>query len=309
MATHGPRTPSRMAQSRDRHPDSPPARSSGPRQGPGQDRAEFEHVTSISNDTVKLLRGLERKKGRTETGLFIAEGARLIEEGLRKDWSPAYVIAGIAALERPASLDLLRRARGAGARVLTCGEKILEAVSRKDNPQTIIAAFRQQTTPLAEIPASGERRWIALYEVRDPGNLGTVIRTADASGVSGLILVEKCCDLFSVETVRATMGSLFALPVAMASFEEFEAWRKQAGARMVAASMHGKVQPDAIAFGERSVVLMGNEQSGLPPHVEAACDELVRIPMMGSADSLNLASAASIMIYEAWRSRGFRGAA
>lgn len=304
MPTLGPRAPSRMTQSPNRHPDSPHARSTGQ-----AERSEFEHITSVSNETIKLLRALERKKTRTETGLFLAEGARLIEEGLQMGWVPAYVIAGLAALDRPATLDLLRRARKAGARVLTCGEKILEAVSRKDNPQTVIAAFHQKTVPLAEFPVTGEHRWIAMYEVRDPGNLGTVIRTADASGISGLILVGKCCDLFSVETVRATMGSLFALPVAAASLEEFEAWRKRTGARMVAASMHGKVRPDAIAFGERSVVLMGNEQSGLPPAVEAACDDLVRIPMMGSADSLNLASAASIMIYEAWRSRGFNGAA
>lgn len=244
-----------------------------------------------------------------ETGLFLAEGARLIEEGLQKDWVPAYVIAGLPALERPATLDLLRRARRAGARVLTCSEKILEAVSRKDNPQTVIAAFCQKVTPLEDFPVMGEHRWIAMYEVRDPGNLGTVIRTSDATGVSGLILVGKCCDLFSVETVRATMGSLFALPVAMATFEDFDSWRRRAGARMVAASMHGKSRPDAISFSDRSVILMGNEQSGLPASVEAACDELVRIPMMGSADSLNLASAASIMIYEAWRSRGFSGAA
>jgi len=299
-----------MTQFPKRHPDSPQARSGGPhRPGAGAPGSEFEHITSVSNDTIKLLRALERKKTRTETGLFLAEGARLIEEGLTRDWKPAYVIAGLAALERPATLEMLRRARKAGARVLTCGEKILEAVSRKDNPQTVIAAFCQQTSTLSDFPVSGERRWIAMYEVRDPGNLGTVIRTADASGVSGLILVGKCCDLFSVETVRATMGSLFALPVALASFEDFEVWRKAAGARMVAASMHGKTRPDGISFGERNVVLMGNEQSGLPPAVEAACDELVRIPMMGSADSLNLASAASIMIYEAWRSRGFNGAA
>ncbi len=299
MPTHGSRAPSRMTQSPNRHPDSPHARS---------DRSEFEHITAISNETIKLLRALERKKTRTETGLFLAEGARLIEEGLQKGWTPAIVIAGMPALERPLTLDLLRRAKAARARVLTCGDKILEAVSRKDNPQTVIAAFHQKTTPLANLPVTGERRFVALYEVRDPGNLGTVIRTSDASGVSGVILVSKCCDLFSVETVRATMGSLFAMPVAMASFEEFDAWRRQAGARMLAASMHGKARPDGATFGERSVILMGNEQSGLPPAVEAACDELLRIPMMGSADSLNLASAASIMIYEAWRSRGFNGA-
>jgi TrmH family RNA methyltransferase len=149
---------------------------------------------------------------------------------------------------------------------------------------------------------------VALYEVRDPGNLGTVIRTADAAGVNGVILVGQTCDPFSVEAVRATMGSLFAMPVAAAKFAELNAWRAKAGARMVAASMRGSRAHDKADYGQRSVVLMGNEQAGLPVEVENECDELVRIPMMGAADSLNLASAASVMIYEVWRSRGYAGA-
>ena len=104
------------------------------------------------------------------------------------------------------------------------------------------------------------------------------------------------------------MGSLFAMPIASASFEDFNAWRKTVGARMVAASMRGALAHDKADYGQRSIVLMGNEQSGLPLEVEAHCDELVRIPMKGKADSLNLASAASVMIYEVWRGQSYAGA-
>jgi TrmH family RNA methyltransferase len=284
---------------RQSHADSPNGRSAA---------NPYEHVSSPANATVKLLKSLDRKKERVETGLFLAEGARLAEEALNHGWVPSCVLAGQNALERPQTAALLARMKKAGARVLTASEKVLAAVSRKDNPQTVVAAFKQRLSTLAEFPSDGARRWVALYEVRDPGNLGTIIRTADAAGVSGIILIGQHCDPFSVEAVRATMGSLFAMPIAPAKFADFNAWRVKVGARMIAASMHGKAAHDAAKYGERSVVLMGNEQAGLPKDVEAECDELVRIPMMGAADSLNLASAASVMIYEAWRSRGYDGA-
>jgi TrmH family RNA methyltransferase len=198
--------------------------------------------------------------------------------------------------------------KSSGARVLTGTEKILSTLSRKDNPQMVISAFRQRLATIADFPITGSRRFVALYEVRDPGNLGTVIRTADAAGCDGVILIGTTCDPFSIETVRATMGSLFAMRIAATNFDDFNAWRAAAGARMIAASMRGDRAHDKATYGERSIILMGNEQSGLPPDVEVACDELVRIPMMGKADSLNLASAASVMIYEGWRSSGYKGA-
>jgi TrmH family RNA methyltransferase len=272
------------------------------------DRPMFEHISSTANDTVKLLRSLERKRERVETGLFLAEGARHAEEALANGWLPAYAFASQAALDRPQTRALLLRLKAAGARVLTGTEKILATLSRKDNPQMVISAFRQRLTPLADFPTDGPRRFVALYEVRDPGNLGTVIRTADAAGCDGVILIGTTCDPFSIETVRATMGSLFAMRVAAAGFAEFNSWRATSGARVIAASMHGDHAHDKADYGDRSIILMGNEQSGLPPDVESACNELVRIPMMGKADSLNLASAASVMIYEAWRRSGYKGA-
>jgi len=271
-------------------------------------RPLFEHISSTANETVKLLRSLERKRERVETGLFLAEGARHAQEALANGWSPAYAFASQAALERTQTRDLLLRMKSAGARVLTGTEKILATLSRKDNPQMLISAFRQRVSQLVDFPTDGARRFVALYEVRDPGNLGTVIRTADAAGCDGVILIGTTCDPFSIETVRATMGSLFAMRLAVTSLEDFKAWRMKANVRMIAASMRGDRAHDKASYGERSIILMGNEQSGLPTDVEAACDELVRIPMMGKADSLNLASAASVMIYEAWRASGFKGA-
>lgn len=274
----------------------------------GRDAVRFEHISSTANDTVKLVRSLERKKDREETGLFLAEGARHAEEALANGWSPVYAFASETALRREHIPALLERLQMAGARVLTGSEKVLSTLSRKDNPQAVICAFRQRMSSLSELPREGLRRFVALYEVRDPGNLGTVIRTADAAGCDGVILIGRTCDPFSPEAVRATMGSLFAMRLTTLTFEAFRQWASSNAIRIVAASMHGDHAHDQASFGERCCILMGNEQSGLPAEVEKACDELVRIPMMGRADSLNLASAASVMIYEAWRVQGYRGA-
>jgi TrmH family RNA methyltransferase len=289
------------------HSDSPHGRADAGRSGGRSGDASFEHITSTANDTVKLLKSLDRKKARAETGLFLAEGARLAEEAMSHGWTPAYALAGAGALERPKTADLLSRMKKAGARVLTASEKVMSSVAHKDNPQTVIAAFRQRLSQLSDLETTGPRRWVALYEVRDPGNLGTIIRTSDAAGVDGVILVNQCCDPFSVEAVRATMGSLFAMKLVEADFASFDAWRRKAGAQMVAASMRGSQRHDAARYAERSIVLMGNEQAGLPPDVEAQCDALVRIPMSGAADSLNLASATAVMIYEVWRGRSYAG--
>lgn len=263
----------------------------------------FEHISSTANDTVKLLKALDRKKERQETGLFLAEGAHFAEEAMLHGWVPAYVFADIDIAGRQGTL--LERMRAKGARILTANAKVLSAISGKDNPQGVVAAFRQRLTPLADLRATGRRRYVALHEVRDPGNLGTVIRTADAAGCDGVILIGTTCDPFSVEAVRATMGSLFAMPLATASFDEFVAWRDTNKVRVIGTSLRGTRSHHEAEYGDRTCILMGNETSGLPAEAEDACDELVRIPMAGRAESLNLAIATGVMIYEAWRAQGY----
>jgi RNA methyltransferase, TrmH family len=281
------------------HADSPRGRSGA---------HAIEHVTSPANETVKLLKSLDRKKSRQESGLFLAEGARLAEAGLTNGWRPAVAIASQTSLERPRTADLMGRMRDAGARVLTTTERNLEAISQKDNPQTVITAFHQRSTPLADLAGDGARRWLALYEVRDPGNLGSIVRSADAAGIDGVILVGTCCDPFSTESVRATMGSIFSVRLSHANPDTFLSWRAAQRAQLVAASMRATDRHDSIRYGDRSIVLMGNEQAGIPEALEDACDTLVRIPMQGDADSLNLSAAAAVMIYEVWRASGFPGA-
>ncbi|MEO0607930.1 MAG: RNA methyltransferase, partial [Pseudomonadota bacterium] len=198
-----------------------------------------------------------------------------------------------------------QKAQSQGARLVQVPDRLAGSIARKDNPQAVIAAIRQQDLTLDQLPQNDPGLWIGLYECRDPGNLGTILRTADCAGAAGVILIEQCCDPFSVEAVRASMGSLFDISLARASFESFNAWRREADLNMVAASVNGTVNHVELNFQPPSLILMGNEQSGLPDTVEAQCDALCLIPMRGGADSLNLAQATAIMLYEGWRQRGF----
>ena len=186
-----------------------------------------------------------------------------------------------------------------GGLVLEVPEKVLGAITRRDNPQMVAAVFEQRFARLGEIrPAEGEV-WVALDRVRDPGNLGTIIRTVDAVGAKGVILVGDTTDPYSLEAVRATMGSLFSVPLARAREDEFLTWRKTTGALFVGTHLEGAVDYRTQDYGSGPVVLvMGNEQQGLPPSLAEACDALVRIPQAGRADSLNLSVATGVMLYE-----------
>lgn len=264
-----------------------------------------EIISSAANPLIKSLKSLERKKGRAETGLFLAEGARLVEQGLTQGWDLDALVVAASMAERPHLAALARQAQDSGARVVLAADKLMSRITHKDNAQSVVAAFRQRHLTLDDLPRARDGLFIALYEVRDPGNLGTILRTADCAAVSGVILVETCCDPYSFEAVRASMGSLFDMPFATASFTAFNSWRQGLGLSMVAASVNGTARHDHIDLKQGSVIIMGNEQAGLPAHAEAACDQLALIPMRGGADSLNLAQATAIMTYEAWRQRDF----
>ncbi len=266
---------------------------------------QVDHITSAANPLVKTLRALDRKKTRAETGLFLTEGARLIEQALAQHWQVDTLIVSVSGLQRDHVENLAERAGKQGARVVSVPDRLMGSIARKDNPQAVLAAIKQKELALADLDATDPGLWISLYECRDPGNLGTILRTADCAGAAGVILIEQCCDPYSVEAVRASMGSLFDVRLAQADFDSFNAWRKAGNLNMVAASVNGETGHTGVDFKQPSLILMGNEQAGLPAAIEAECDTLCLIPMRGGADSLNLAQATAIMLYEGWRQRGF----
>jgi TrmH family RNA methyltransferase len=254
-------------------------------------------VTSLTNPTVKAVRALHLRKDRDETGLFVAEGLKIVTEAVELGHGPQVLFYGPEAAEHPLLRKAAKAAEASGGQVIEVTRDILAKVSRRDNPQAVVGVFRQVFTPLDQIRPSAAACWIALHRVRDPGNLGTILRTADAAGCGAVILVGECCDPYSVEAVRATMGSIFAVPLARASEAEFAAWLAGWPGSVVGTLLTASLDHRAAYYPKPALILMGNEQQGLPPEMAALCDLNVKIPMRGRADSLNLAVATGIMIY------------
>jgi len=258
-----------------------------------------KEVTSLTNPIVKELRSLAIKKFRDQQGVFLAEGLKLIIDALDLGWTIKTLVyskvgKGNSLVEQVAARTVAKRGD-----VLEVSEKVIAAITRRDNPQMVVGVFEQKIQPLAALKPHGSAVYVALDRVRDPGNLGTIIRTADAVGAKGIILVGETTDPFSLETVRATMGSVFAVPLARATEAEFLAWRKGFAGLVVGTHLKGAVDYRTISYSGRPVILMmGNEQQGLPDQLAASCDRLARIPQEGRADSLNLAVATAIMLFE-----------
>jgi TrmH family RNA methyltransferase len=258
-----------------------------------------KEVTSLSNPLVKDIKALALKKFRDQNNAFMAEGLKLVIDALDLGWEIRTLIFAKAGRGNAAVEKVAARTVAAGGDVLEVSEKVLSSITRRDNPQMVVGVFTQRLAPLKDIrPANGDV-WVALDRVRDPGNLGTVIRTVDAVGAKGVILVGDTTDPFSLETVRATMGSIFAVPVARASVEAFLAWRKGFPGLVAGTHLKGAVDYRSVDFsGKPVLLLMGNEQQGLPDDLAASCDRLLRIPQAGRADSLNLAVATGVMLFE-----------
>ena len=256
-------------------------------------------ITSLTNPTVKAVRALHMRKAREETGLFLAEGLKICTEAVELGRTPKVLMFGSEAACHPVLERIAAETTFRGGEVIEVNREVLEKVSRRDNPQTVVAVFEQVFAPIDSLNGGKADCWVALQAVRDPGNLGTIIRTADSAGCGGVLLVGDCCDPYSVEAVRATMGSIFAVPLYQLSVEGFLNWRKLWPGSVVGTLLSATTDYRDADYKRPTMILMGNEQQGLPEELAAACDVAVKIPMRGRADSLNLSVATGIMVYAA----------
>ena len=255
-------------------------------------------VDSHANETIKRLRSLRDKKGRREHGLFLAEGLRIVAEAADAGRLPRTLVYAGEAAGHPLLGRLIGQTETAGGEAIETSAAILGRVAEKDNPQAVLGAYPIWNTGLDRLDLGAAPLWLAVEGLKDPGNLGTMLRTCDAVGAGGLVLLDQSCDPFSVEAVRASMGALFTVPVAQVPWAAFLAWAREGGAMIVGTSLRAATDYQAVRYAPPTVVLMGNEQSGLPMAYEDACDQLVRLPMRGRADSLNVAVAAAVTLYE-----------
>ena len=261
-------------------------------------------VTAFSNSTVKLLRSLRDKKARRAEGMFLAEGLRILTEARDSGMLPEIVAFSPEGARHPRAAEIIAATDAAGGDAVETSADILSKMSGKDNPQMLLGAYRQPDTSLERIDRSKADLWIVAQALRDPGNIGTILRTGDAVGAGGLILIDDCADPYSVEAVRASMGAIFTQDVATARWPEFVAWLRAGEGQLVGTSLKATQDYLEAEYRKPCFLLIGNEQQGLPPDYEAECDLLVKIPMAGRADSLNAAMATAVMafaIQASWR--------
>jgi TrmH family RNA methyltransferase len=261
-------------------------------------------VTAYSNATVKLLRSLRDKRARRAEGLFLAEGLRILTEARDSGRLPEIVAFSPEGAKHPLAAEIIAATEAAGGDAVETTPDILSKMSGKDNPQMLLGAYRQPNSELSAIERYKAPLWIVAQALRDPGNIGTILRTGDAVGAGGLILIDDCADPFSVEAVRASMGALFTQDIATARWPEFVEWLRSGEAHLVGTSLKAAHDYLEAEYRQPCFLLIGNEQQGLPADYEAECDLLVKIPMAGRADSLNAAMATAVIAFTitaSWR--------
>ncbi len=264
-------------------------------------------ITSPHNPKVKFLRSLRRRKYRRREGRFLIEGIRIVGEALELGAPLETLVYAPELLVSERAQSLVEAVEP--ARRLALSGDLFRALSDREQPQGIAAVVRIEDRTLAAIPTTEEMLVIVAHQVRDPGNLGTIIRTADAAGADGLVVIGPAADPYDPQAVRATMGSLFALPVVCLADEEplwtwcAELRRKGLPLLVVASSAHGERLHFTVDYDRPVVLLVGNERAGLPAATRRRADVTVRLPMRGRATSLNVAAATAALVYEIVRRR------
>lgn len=252
----------------------------------------METLSSLKNPRVQRWRSLKDRKARRETGLFLVEGRKMVAEALASNFPVETVLCDV---EQAAQYAALLERQDA----VLLPAHVLAAVCDTKTPQGIAAVVR-----MGAVPRTG-RRLVALDGVQDPGNVGTILRTADCAGMEGLILSEQCADVFSPKVLRATMGSVFRMPVEITGDlpGRLRALREN-GYSVLSSQLDGAPFYQRQGVGQRFVLVIGNEGNGVSPQVQQEATHRLRLPMRGGAESLNAAVAAGIMMYELNRDLG-----
>ncbi len=258
----------------------------------------MELISSRNNPRIKEARALHQRKARQEARLFLVEGIRHVGEAVEAG-APVeaiYYAPDLLTSEYASRLVAEQSTRGVACFATT--PEVFASLADKENPQGLLAVVRQPQRRLAELNPGNFPWGVALVSPQDPGNLGSILRTIDAVGASGLILLESSVDLYHPAAVRASMGALFWYPAIQASFGEFREWAHGGGYHIYGSSAHGPQDyQQARPYLTPRILLLGSEREGLTPEQQSACESVVRLPMRGKATSLNLAVAAGILLY------------
>ncbi len=256
-------------------------------------------ITSVQNPIIKDIRSLKEKKYRQQNGLFFIEGSRFVEEALKEEQGIKSLIIK-ESFKNPVLLDM---ATSKGIRPQTVSDKVFKEVSETDNPQGILAVVSMKRYSICDV-CKDDCFLVILDSLQDPGNMGTIIRTADAAGASGVIVSGGCVDVYNPKVLRSTMGSIFHVPVVeCGDLKEGITELKKNGIRIFASHLDGRFDYYDTDFSGGTAFIVGNEANGVAPEIAELSDAKVRIPMPGRAESLNAAVAASLLMYEIVRQR------
>lgn len=260
-------------------------------------------ITSFSNPQVKWVRRLRERKMRQHENLFYLEGLRVVTEAFEQSAAVEMLVVSFDLLTSERGRELVERERRKGVPLLEVSAPVFKSFALRDGPQGIAAVARQNWALLDEIHPKENDLWVALQAVQDPGNLGTVLRSSDAAGGRGVILLDQSTDPYDPTAIRASMGAVFSQQMIRSGYQDFSAWKRSTGAPLIGASGMAATDYHSLSYPPSLVLLMGSERQGLPEDYLALCDDLVCIPMVGRSDSLNLAAATSIILYEVFNQR------
>jgi RNA methyltransferase, TrmH family len=273
----------------------------------GTDARGITAITSRDNPKLKQVRALKQRKARDASGLFLVEGIRHVGECAAADLEARnasktpwleYICFSPDLLTSDYARELIRDRAARGLPCYSLPAELFALLADKENPQGILAVARQHRCTLDGLNPRNFPWGAALVDPQDPGNIGAILRTIDAVGASGLLLLGNSADPYHPSAVRASMGAIFWYPTACASFSEFVSWVKGTGYTVIGTSAHGSQDYRATgAYAKPLILLMGSEREGMTDDQKAACDLLVRMPMQGRVSSLNLAVATGIMLY------------
>ena len=256
-------------------------------------------ISSLTNEKVKFITSLSQRKYRKEFNFFVAEGVRICKEALENNWNIKYLLFDVSNKDNLQIQNLINETLLLGGDVIGVTSQILTKISHKSNPQNVLGVFEQKWKKLSQVTSVGTT--VALENVRDPGNLGTILRTMDGVGAGNCVLLNECTDPFSYESVRASMGAIFNVNMIASTTENLIKWKLNNKINLIGTSLKNSIDYTTTNWKSPFVLAMGNEQKGLSDELSGACDQLVKIPMKGKSDSLNLAVSTGIALYESIR--------
>lgn len=266
-------------------------------------------ITSLANDRIKQIRKLHDRKARQESGLFYVEGVRIVAEAIEQEAQLETLLVAPDLLRSEFAHKLVNEQVKRGVPLIELSSEVFQRLALKEGPQGLAAVVHQRWYSLEDIRLEPGKTWVALDSVADPGNLGTILRTHDAVGGQGVIVLDQSTDPYDPSAVRASMGALFSQRLVKATFAEFAEWKRRTNSPVIGTSDAAKVDYHAYRYPTSLVLLMGSERQGLSEHYLKLCDTVVSIPMLGKSDSLNLAVATAVVLYEILNQRRDQGEA